>query len=171
MPVTNTWRLRPSLAGAAALALIAALQALAAPVRADTAGAVWVPLAPAGAQVKGPVVLVPFAESPFAQTLHLPEPGSSPMPWVPEYLSPGLAPVAPAAPDTAARRLRNLPRRDDFGLVGAGQDLTGQARAGERAGEAPAAPGFTLSDVLRDVQWRRDTADRMRAQPGFRLPY
>ena len=155
--------MRPCLARAATLSLIASLYLVGGPSRAGDPSAVWVPLAPAGAQVEGPVVLVPFA-----QTLHLPEPGTSPMPWVPEYLSPR---AAAAARDTAVQRLRNLPRRDDFGLVGAGHDLSGQGRASEESGAASSAPGFTLSDVVRDVNWRRDTAERLRTQPGFRLPY
>lgn len=164
MPAIRNWRLRPCLERAVALTLIASLYLVGGPSRAGDPAAVWVPLAPAGAQVEGPVVLVPFA-----QTLHLPEPGTSPMPWVPEYLSPR---AATTLPETAARRLRNLPRRDEFGLVGAGYDLSEQGgESGEETREAPAAAGFTLSDVVRDVNWRRDTAERLRTQPGFRLPY
>lgn len=145
----------------------ACLLVLAVSARAGSdAPAVWVPLAPAGGQAEGPVVLVPYAQS-----LRLAEPGNAPSPWMPDYLSSG------ADPGVTHHRLRNMPRRDDFDLVGAGltgSEPAGGGLSGERldagdAGAAREAPGLSvsLSDLLRDAQWRRETAARLRARPGL----
>ena len=154
MPTNGRRHLRRSLSLAAGLAMMALAAAPGGAAHAGEAAAVWVPVAPAGAAANGPVVLVPFS-----QTLRVPEPGAGPMPWVPEYLAPR---AGTAGPEAAAQRLRNLPRRDDFGLVGSGYDLPGEAE--------PAAPAATLFDVVREVEWRRATAERLREKPGFRRP-
>ena len=116
------------------------------------APAVWVPLAPGGLENSGvtpPMVLVPFHE-----TLYVPDAGQPPVPWTPEYLAaPGPGSRAGAAPSGL---LPGTGRRAGTG-------------APERQGTAPGrARSFTLSDVLRDVDWRRQTAKRLRQDPGFK---
>ena len=164
-----------ALASAFAPVMAALVLSYAAPAASDGDGAaVWVPLAPAydptSGTPTGPVVLVPYEQS-----VNLPAAARLPQAWVPDYLSHGSVVPNPPAIGTRApggmngggviggaapERLRNMPRRDDFGLAGLGLSREGKTRA-------PAMRGVTFSDLLDDARWRRDTAKRLRAQPGF----
>ena len=132
------------------------------------APAVWVPLAPGievpravgGADTMRPTVLVPYQD-----TLHAPQPGQRLVPWTPEYLaSPG-----PGSPQT------DLP---SFGLTdGAVQSglLPRNARQAEtrtRQGKVRRRTGsITLSDVVRDVNWRQQTTHRLRKDSNFKAKF
>ncbi len=108
--------------------------------------AIWVPAAPTAPG--GPIVLVPYE-----QTLTNSGLGSEPQPWVPDYLaSPG--------PDPFGGNMQSGLLPGDLGWAGTGFEGQ-QAR---RPGTDPAQGTYTFSDVLRDVDWRRETAARLRAQ-------
>ena len=108
------------------------------------APAVWVPL-----DAKQPFVMVPFQDP-----LYVPDPGQGPVPWTPDYLvAPG-----PGLLDGAvwSGLLPRDVRRDEAGPRNRRGTVPGSARP------------FTLSDVLRDVDWRRQTAERLRQSPDFK---
>ena len=145
-----------SIARSGALALGAASLAYAGPALGDReAPAVWVPQAPGGLDspaAPAPAAGTPMVLVPFQQTVVVPESGEPPAPWAPDYLA---APQArpQAGPLDEARQAGVLPKAS--------------APAGARPQRAKGA-GFTFSDVLREVEWRRETAQRLRAEPDFK---
>jgi len=84
----------------------------------------------------------PLVLVPYANSLAVPQSSFTYQPWSPDYLT---APL-----DRRARAVSPV-----FSLGAAGDDLDGAAF-------------MPLSQVLRDADWRRDTARRLRAQPNFR---
>ncbi len=111
------------------------------------APAVWVPL-----DADQSSVMVPYQE-----TLHIPGPGQRPVPWTPEHLA---APDPGLLDNSAARRglLPGDARRSETGSGPQNRQETVPARG----------RSFTLSDVLRDVEWRRQTAEQLRRNPAFK---
>lgn len=150
-PRTASWFSRLGIARPITLVLAGLLLGPTGPARGESeVPAVWVPAAPAG--VGGPIVLVPYG-----QTLTIAEPGRAPTPWLPRYL-------ASPDPDPFGGALRSGVLPEDLRRAGAGLQVRQGAtpEAGSRN-----AGSQSFSAVLRDVDWRRKTARRLRAQPDF----
>jgi len=135
------------------------------------APAVWVPLAP-GIEASGGTVgrvdtMLPTVLVPFQDTLHAPQPGQRLVPWTPEYLaSPGPGERRFELPGfgltDSAVQSGLLPRKDRQ----AGADTrTRQGKVRRRKGS------ITLSDVVRDVNWRQQTTQRLRTDPKFKAKF
>lgn len=101
---------------------------------------------------EAPAVWVPLA--PAVKTPGAPRTPMVLVPWSPEYLA---APV-PGLLDGAVRS-GVLPR-------GVQQSATGPSMPSGTAPER--ARSLTFSDVIRDVDWRRHTAKRLRQAPSFK---
>lgn len=82
----------------------------------------------------------PFVLVPYLDSLAAPQPAVTFQPWAPDYLT------APLDRPAAVSPVFSLGAADD---------------------EPDGAASVPLSQVLRDADWRRDTARRLRAQPNF----
>ena len=145
--VRSSWR---GIVQPIALVLLGLLLGPMGPAQGESIGpAIWVPATPT--TPGGPIVLVPYE-----QTLTNSGLGSEPQPWIPDYLaSPG--------PGQFGGSMQSGLLPGDLGWTGTG--LEGQQSG--QPGAASAQGTQTFSDVLRDVDWRRETAERLRAQPEF----